>query len=370
LYLTGIGATELRRARDREDVDLIVEACRAALTDAGLEPRQVTGINVQSHHAPAPDVAAAARGIGLKEITWAPEGGIGVPALATAALAVSSGRADAVLVCKVMNTATALNQPVIDPVTRRAAGRDQFELPYGLGYTVQRAALSQRRWMTSRGVTAAQLGAMCVVQREHALLNELAVFKQPLTLEQYLDSRLICDPMRLFDCDYPINGAYAYLLTRYPGAGQHPAVALRGWTDGKADDMPHIRVEYPLGRRPDVSALYADLGITPADLSVFLLYDGFSYLAAEWLERLGVVAPMAVGEHLAGPEIRYDGSTPLNTHGGQLSEGRMHAAGHILEAVRQLRGTAGDRQVSGAHRAVVTTAFPSTGAVAILERAS
>jgi acetyl-CoA acetyltransferase len=305
------------------------------------------------------------------KITWAPEGGIGVPGLSAAAQAVASGQAAAALVCKVMNTSTALNVPSINPVTRRVPGRDQYEVPYGIGYTVQRAALVQRRWVASRGVTTEQLGRMCVVQREHALMNDNAVFRTPLTLDDYLSSRVICDPIRLFDCDYPVNGAYAYLITSDSSlADLSRAVTVRGWTSGKADDMPHIRPEGTPGVRPDIAALYAESGIGPRDLSALMLYDGFSFLAAQWIERLGIVQPSAIGEYIGdSSNIRWNGTTPLNTHGGQLSEGRMHGAGHLLEAVRQLRSEAGARQVRSAERIAVTTAFPSTGAVAILERA-
>ena len=371
VYVIGIGTTPLHRKQDREDVAMVVEACKSALADAAVEPHQVSGINVQSHHTPGPDVAAAARAIGLKKITWAPEGGIGVPGLSAAAQAVASARTAAALVCKVMNTSAALNVPSINPVTRRVPGRDQYEVPYGIGYTVQRAALVHRRWVASRGVTTEQLGRMCVVQRAHALMNENAVFRTPLTLDDYLSSRVICDPIRLFDCDYPVNGAYAYLVTSDSSlARQSRTVTVGGWTSGKADDMPHIRPEGEPGIRPDIAALYAELGIRPRDLSALMLYDGFSFLAAQWIERLGIVQPSAIGEYIGdSSNIRWNGTTPLNTHGGQLSEGRMHAAGHLLEAVRQLRGEAGARQVCGAERIAVTTAFPSTGAVAILERA-
>ena len=368
VHLVGIGVTELRRRGSPEDVELAVAACRGALADAGVDPNAVDGINIQSHHSPAPDVAAIALKTGLKRITWAPEGGIGAPGLAAAVGAILSGRATTALVCKVMNTATSLNQPIIDPDTHQVRGRDQFELPYGLGYTVQRAALVQRRWTTLRHVTAEQLGTLCVVQREHATLNDNAVMRSPLTLTEYLESRMVCDPIRLFDCDYPVGGAYAYLVTGDAGVSDPGrAVTVRGWTAGRPDDMPHIRDE-AAGIRPDIRQLYSDLGISVGDISAFMLYDGFSYLAAQWLEYTGVVQPAAIGPYIGEPSnLRFDGPTPLNTHGGQLSEGRMHGAGHILEAVRQLRGEAGARQIPGAERAIVSTAFPSSGAVAILE---
>lgn len=369
VHIIGTGVTDLRREQDRRDESMVLEAVRAALTDAGLEAGQVTGLNIQSHHAPGPDVAMIARELGATNVKWAPVGGIGVPALGNAVDAINERRTDVVVVCKVMNTAAALNQPSVDPDTRRVTGRDQFELPYGVGYTVQRAALVQRRWTSLRGIKPEQLGTLCSVQREHALLNERAIFKKSLTVDDYMASRMICDPIRLFDCDMPVNGAHAYVLTADPDltvAGK--AVKILGMTGGKADDMPHIRDEGSPGIRPDVETLYAREGITAQDLSAFMLYDGFSYIAAQWFERLGVVPPEQVGNLIGDPaNLRFDGVAPLNTHGGQLSEGRMHGAGHILEAVRQLRGEAAGRQISRPQYAVVTTAFPSTGAVAILE---
>lgn len=368
VHIVGIGTTPLTRASGGDDVATTVASIQVALADAGIDPARVTGLNVQSHHEPGPDVAEIARRLGATSVVWAPTGGLGVPGLAAAAGAMIAGRADVVVVCKVMNTATALNRPMVDPVTRRVGGPDQFELPYGLGYTVQRAALVQRRWTLSRGVTPEQLGTLCVVQRDHAILNDNAIFRRPLTLDDYLDSRLICDPIRLFDCDVLVNGAYTYVVTTDPSLVGERSVAVRGWVDGIGDASPHVRSEGEPGTRPDVARLYDDVGITPQHLDALLLYDGFSFLAAQWIERLGVVPPGGVGEHIGhGANLRLDGPTPLNTHGGQLSEGRMHAAGHLVEAVRQLRREAGARQVPDPRWAAVTTAFPSTGGAALLE---
>lgn len=368
VHIIGIGTTPLDRQPLGSDEELVVAATRAALADAGVDVARLTGLNVQSHHEPGPDVGRIVRELAAPSVRWAPPGGIGVPGLAAAARAAVDGRADVIVVCKVMNTATAVNQPDVDPATRLVSGRFQYELPYGLGYTVQRAALVQRRWMASRGVTAEQLGTLCSLQRDHALLNDNAVFSKPLTVEEYLASRTICDPMRLFDCDMPVNGAYAYVVTSDPTLVQPGrAVRLLAHTEGQPDDMPHIRQDDYLGIHPRVARLYGKLGIDAGDLSALMLYDGFSYLAAQWLERLGVVAPEAVGEFIGDrTNLRYDGPAPLNTHGGQLSEGRMHGAGHLIEAVRQLRGDAGVRQVADPRLVAVTTAFPSTGAVAIL----
>jgi acetyl-CoA acetyltransferase len=368
IHIVGIGTTPLSKRSEQSDEDLVVAAVSAALADAGIGHERMTGLNVQSHHDPGPDVAAIVRTLGADSVSWAPTGGIGVPGMTRAIRAIAADRADVIVVCKVMNTATALNRPTVDENNRKVSGRDQFELPYGLGYTVQRAALVQRRWMSSRAVTPEQLGMLCSVQRDHALLNDNAIFKTPLSLDDYLAGRTICDPIRLFDCDMPINGAYAYVLSSNPDpAAPQRAVRVLASTDGDGDAMPHIRPE-GVGVRSDVARIYAELGIGPDSLTALMLYDGFSYLVPQWMEALGIVEPEDVGAYIGdAANIRFDGATPVNTHGGQLSEGRMHGAGHIVEAVRQLRGEGGARQIARPSRAAVTTAFPATGGVAILE---
>jgi acetyl-CoA acetyltransferase len=115
--------------------------------------------------------------------------------------------------------------------------------------------------------------------------------------------------------------------------------------------------------------LYDDTGLRPADMDVWMLYDGFSFLAMQWMEHLGLVPPGESGAYVQGGDrIRHTGEHPLNTHGGQLSEGRMHATGHILEAFQQVRGTAGERQAARAEHAIVSSAYPYNGGVAVLGR--
>lgn len=370
--IIGIGTTQLSRRPDRSETDLVIEACLSAAADAGIDPSCIDGINVQSHHEPAPDAATVIRGLGMREARWNIQGGIGVGALGRAAQVVDAGTCRAIVVCKVMNTVATVNAPPIDPATRRVPGEMQFDVPYGLGYTMQRVGFLKRRWMVRNGISDEQVGWLCVVEREHALLNPVAIMKQPMTIEDYSRSRWIAEPIRLLDCDYPVNGAFAYLVAR-PDliAGTAPPVDLLGWAGpGEGDMIPHLRPEGGRGINHLGREVYADTGLSPADMDVWLLYDGFSFLAMQWMEELGLVPPGQSGAYVEGGEhIRYTGEHPLNTHGGQLSEGRLHAAGHILEAVRQLRGSAGQRQAHQADHAVVSSAYPFNGAVAILGRA-
>jgi acetyl-CoA acetyltransferase len=370
--IVGAGYTELTRKPDRPSADLAVEACRQAILDAGLEPAAVDGINLQTHHGPAPDLSSITAGIGLGDIRWSVDGGLGVGALAHAAQAVAAGACRAVVVCKMMDTLAPVNTPTVDPDTGEVGGPEQFEVPYGLGYTMQRVGFLMRRWMDRYGIKDEQVGWLTVVERAHAMLNERAIFSTPLTIGDYLSSRWIAEPIRLLDCDYPVNGAFAYVL-----AGEHVARAvspdpiwLLGWAGpGMGDVIPHLRPEDPPGRNPLAEELYRDTGLSPGDLDVWMLYDGFSFLAMQWMETLGLVPPGESGSYVEGGErILYTGEHPLNTHGGQLSEGRLHAAGHIVEAFQQVRGTAGARQAARADRAVISTAFPHNGGVAVIGR--
>jgi acetyl-CoA acetyltransferase len=367
--IIGVGYTELSRQPEHTETDLAVEACLAAAKDAGIDPGAIDGINIQVHHYPPPDTGAIVKEIGMRDVRWSVDGGIGVGSLARAAQVVDSGVCEAIVVCKVMNTLAPVNTPQIDPETGAVQGVEQFDVPYGLGYTMQRVGLLKRRWMERNSITDDQVGWLCVVQRQHALLNPHAIMKKPITLEDYRSSRWIADPIHLLDCDYPVNGAYAYIVARpdIESTSDSDPVHLLSWSGpGEGDMIPHLRPEGGHGMNRWAREVYADAGLGPSDMDVWLLYDGFSFLAMHWMEELGLVGPGESGAYVEGGErILYTGEHPVNTHGGQLSEGRMHGSGHILEAVQQVRGTALGRQAAHADYAIASSAYPFNGAVAI-----
>lgn len=370
--IVGCGYTELTREPTASIADLAVEACSAATADAGLDLASLDGINLQMHHGDPP-TAEVARRLGFDTLRWSADGGLGIVALGRAATAIDNGEARSIVVCKIMESGNPVSTPLIDPETGRVAGRNQFDVPYGLGYTMQRIGLTSRRWMNRYGITAEHLGWLCVTQREHAMLNPNAFFKEPLTMDDYLSSRWIADPVRLLDCDRPVNGAWAYVITSEDIAKTttHDPVFVLSWVDSPIEMLEFYLLEEDLGPAPSpwLRPLYAESGLTPDDLDVWMLYDGFSFFPLQWMEALNLVPRGGSGPYVeGGTRIRFDGEHPTNTHGGQLSEGRLHGAGHILEAVQQLRGTAGLRQRDGAQNAVVTTAFSTTGAAAILSR--
>jgi len=140
---------------------------------------------------------------------------------------------------------------------------------------------------------------------------------------------------------------------------KHPPVYLKGWAGADNARSKGVPFDPWKGMSPTAKILYEDTGVSPDEIDLWFVYDGYSFLAFMWLENLGLVKPGEAGPYVEGGErIRFDGEHPLNTHGGNLSEGRSHGAGHILEVVRQMRGEAGERQVSKADHAILSSAFP------------
>jgi len=368
----GCGYTKATRKPRQSEVDYAIEACRMALEDAGMKPEDVDGINVQVHHYPPPDMDAITFGLGMTNVRWTREGGLGILPAGIAATAIDNGECNSVLVVKIMNTIAPVSTPQIDPTSGGVAGPTQFEVPYGLGYSMQRVGLMARRYMHRYGITPEQLAWVPIVEREHALTNPWAVMDTPMTLDDYLSARFIADPVRLFDCDMPVNGAFAFLMTREDIARglKHPPVFLKSWAG--AQDVPrrdHLLPDDDSDSTPIAKEIYRDAGLGPEDMDLWFMYDGFSFFVPMWMENLGLVPRGEAGNYIEGGDnIRAGtGRHPINTHGGQLSEGRLHGHGHVLEAVQQLRGSAGSRQVAHeANTAVISSVFPWTGAAGIL----
>jgi acetyl-CoA acetyltransferase len=345
-----------------------------AAEDAGISTSEIDGINIQPHHFPKdsmPNLKVILEGLGIREVTWTEPDGMGVTAMARAAEVLLSGRSQFVVVCKVMTTAASILTPIMDPESGSVAGGAQFEVPYGLGYSMQKFALVARRWMHRYGVTHDQIGWLPVIQREHASLNPRAALKGRISLEDYLGSRWVVDPLRLLDCDYPVNGAFGYLMCRAETARflRKTPVHFMGWAASPRGFHEMLALPEELDEGPNywAQSLFRECAIGPEEMDVWMLHDGFSTFPLLWMESLGLTPRGCAAAYVeGGHRIRFDGEHPTNTNGGNLSEGRMHGAGQILEAVQQLRGEAGSRQAHRAETAIVTTAWPDVGSAAIL----
>jgi len=210
------------------------------------------------------------------------------------------------------------------------------------------------------GTTRVQLGHVAVTERKHAALNERAVMREPLTMEDYLAGRVIADPYTLFDCCQETDGACAVVLTRSERAksAPHPPVHLLGAVHG-GGSVPRV----PFDGWPDLSIsafprlareLFTQARVTPSDIDVALLYDAFTFEVIQQLEDFGFCQRGEGGPFVEDGNIALSGTIPVNPHGGLLSEAYIHGLNHVIEAVQQLRMEAGSRQVAGAEIALVT----------------
>jgi len=258
----------------------------------------------------------------------------------------------------------------------RVPGVGAFEVPYGLASPPQQIALLARRYMWEVGATTEDFARVAVIQRFHASRNPRAMFRQPITVEDVLGSRLIADPLHLLDCSLESDGACAVVLVGAERARDlpHPPVYVRGIAQGMGprhymmSGLIYQDDPFDLPARYAAQEVYRSAGLGPREVKVALLYDVFSPMVLWQLEAYGFcqrgeAAAMVREGRIAWPH----GDLPVNTHGGSLSEAYVHGFNHILEAVRQLRGES-TCQVEGADVALVAAAPVVPSSALILRR--
>ena len=381
--ISGVGQSAIGRRLDRSGFQLTLDAILAAVADAGLTLSDIDGLAVfpGGGQANVPGYSGAnlyevqdALGITTRWRMGQVEGAC-LPFYGPA-LAVASGQARHVVIFRTVKEGSAARaaggRPAYGSTKPVADGPMAWWLPLGALSPVCHVAPYATRYMHDHQVSREQLAWIPVVQRAHAALNPDAVYREPLTVQDYLASRMISSPMCLFDCDVPVDGATAFVISAAETAADLRAPvrieAMAGVVDGRPsweqwEDL--TRVGYATA-----AAMWARTDLKPADVDVAQLYDGFTIEVVWWLEALGFCEPGGAAAFVAGGErIGLGGALPLNTWGGQLSGGRLHAAfGHTAEAVRQLRGEAGARQVAGAEVAVVSNVGGYEAGAALLTR--
>jgi acetyl-CoA acetyltransferase len=365
--LSGIGISRIGRRTGIPGSELTMEAVRAAIDDAGLAAGDIDGIATLGD-TPAEEVNAALQIDAADCGTGFGTGGLLSPVM-SACRAVAERRVRHVVVYRTIQMlggtvpvkqeenapAPALARMFDTPAgaTRPAVGPmdDVNDLVAAHAYSAANwLALNCRRHMELYGTTKEQLGWLAINGRRNAALNPLAVYREPMTMADYLGARLVSTPFGLLDCDVPIDGSIAVVVSgaEYARDCPHRAVAVEavGGSDG-AGGWFH-RDDYPKMAMSDAAAqMWSRTELKPADLEVAELYDGFTFLTIAWLEALGVCGDGEAGPFVeGGMRIARDGALPLNTYGGQLSAGRMHGYWALHEACLQLRGEAADRQVS------------------------
>ena len=374
--IAGVGYTKYSKASGVTVLELATDACRRAAADAGMPPDEIDGI-VSFHFVDSVPSMAVATALGLADPQYVVEFSSGGNAAnlvtLTAAAVISAGLAKNVLCFRAMNGRSGFR---LGGGRQLAAhGVTQYPAPFGWITYPQAMAMWCRAHMNKYGTTKEQLGAVATTVRENAVLNERAMLRKPLAMDEYLNARRIVDPFGLYDICLESDGACAVLVTgaerardlrKRPvyimggayGGGPHQGEdlfdAIR-WTDLAENFTPYI-----------AKALWKSAGIGPQDVDIAEIYDCFTYSPIMALEGLGFCKPGEGGPFVASGAIRRDGALPLNTHGGLLSEAYIHGLNHVVEAVEQLRGESGARQVAGAEIALTTAGAMTCGSAMIL----
>jgi acetyl-CoA acetyltransferase len=367
--VVGIGRTAYTRTSGRSGLAMATEAARAAIADAGLTPADIDGITCFATGDNNATPLRVSHAIGRDDIGWALStyaGGNQVAmVMANAAAAIITGQADVVVVYRVLDASVRYGK-VTGAVS--VGGVEQFAAPHGYMVPPQWFAMWARRHQHVYGSTCEDLGAIAINNRTHAVDNEHAIARDPLTLDGYLDGRWVVEPFRVFDCAYEVDGAVALVLTSSERAADlpHPPVYPIGAAEGTGfGGMPDLWDDQTtMYSRLVAPKLWSRTGLSPNDIDIACMYDCFTYTIMATIEDFGFCGKGETGDFFREGRATYGGDVVVNPHGGLLSEGYLHGLNHHYEAVLQLRGDAGKRQVEDAALALVTAgAGPFGGAI-------
>jgi len=375
--IVGIGTTGFGDFSAHSGASLIQRAMVAALDDCDLCRSDLDGMVVHIGSPRGLDYDEVARFLGLEirfaSQTWS-HGRFCATVIQHAAMALSQGLANYVVcIASFRNSVYPRHGSVGFPGFEenfREGGGPHAETPHiGLIAPIGGAAMSTQRYLHHYGVDREKLAAVAIAQRNSASKNPMAVRRKPISAAEYRASPFVVEPLRRLDCSTPVDTAVAVILTTSARARdmKKPPVALRSFQGVGAGanefvfGQPGLGInqrdifEYsPLGRGEPV---FAKAGIEPADVDTFHCYDGFSSQVLWTLERFGFSPPGEAADWIQGGRIELEGELPVNTSGGHLSEGHSNGWGQTLEIVRQLRGEAGERQVSDCQLALWASTF-------------
>lgn len=376
-YISGVGQSQIGVKLTRHPLLLTIDAVREALDEAGLTIGQIDGVSTY------PGRVAAMPGfspVGADELidalgiraTWY-AGGMEISsqlgAVVAAAAAVRAGLARHVICFRTVYEAAALARPEEYPVQRRdkVDGFSQWTAPFNALSAATWTAQYAMRHVKRYGMTREQLAQIALTDRANAALNPRALVREPLTMDDYMSARMISSPLCLFDCDRFTDASTVLIVSAGEAIDEVSCTPIRiaamaGSVERHSWDQAEWMACYPTG-----ADLWKRTDYKPSDVDTAQLYDGFSFQAIAWLEGLGFCDVGEGGRFIeGGKRIALDGELPLNTFGGQIGAGRLHGFGFAHEAVVQLRGKGGARQIPGDPRVAVSASGGGPLATALL----
>lgn len=361
--ITGIGISEVSRGASKSALALTVDACMDAIHDAGLTRADIDGIATwpggREDGSGFSDVGCANIQDALRlEVNWYAGGGEApgqYGAIFNAIGAIAAGLCRHVLIFRTMYEATARKTRFANSLVKageRQAGPFAWYAPYHTYAAALQQALFFNLYVHKSGIRPDQVAQIAINQRRNAARNPRAVYRTPITLDDYMAAPIIATPLRLYDCDVPCDGSVAIIVSRMDAARDLPNPPVRieaigssmkyrnSWTQLDAlDTQAQPKVAEMMWSRTD---------LTPSDVDFAQLYDGFSFHTLNWLENFGFCERYGAKDFIeGGKRIALEGDLPINTGGGALSAGRLHAYGAVFEACTQFWGRGGERQLAG-----------------------
>ena len=350
--IAGIGQTEFSKNSGRSELQLAAEAIKAALDDAGLRPADVDGMTTFTLD--TTDEIEVARALGCGDLTFfsrTPHGGGAATGIVhQAVLAVATGTAEVVVCYRALNgrSGQRYSQGVSGDIVTSDTIHWSWYMPFGLMTPASWVAMFSQRYMHETGARSEDFAQVSISTRKHAVNNPAAFFHgKPLTLEEHQASRMIVDPLRLFDCCQETDGGCACIVTTPERARdlRQPGALIRGIAQAAGADQESMTSFY----RPDIARLpemdrvaekmYGIAGLGPDDVDAAILYDAFSPIVLWQLESFGFCKPGEAKDFVRDGALKVGGRLPCNTHGGQLSEAYIHGMNGVNEGVRLIRGT-------------------------------
>lgn len=377
-YITGIGQSEVGKRLERHPLLLTVDAVKEALTDAGLSIEQIDGVATYPGRVPqmlgfspvgADELIDA---LGIKASWYFGGGEISsqLGAIVEAAGAIRNGQARHVICYRTVYEAAAMARPDEYPMPRRdrVDGMSQWTAPFNAMSAANWVAQYAMRHVKKYGLTREQLAQIALTGRANALRNPKAImYGKPLSLDEYLEARMISEPLCLYDCDQYTDASTVVIVSAGDAVDDVHCTPIRiaamaGSVDRHSWDQAEWMASYATGRD-----LWKRTDYKPSDVDTVQFYDGFSFLTLSWFEALGFCEVGEGGRFIEGGErIALDGELPLNTFGGQIGAGRLHGFGFAHESVVQLRGQGGERQIPGDPRVAIATSGGGPLATALL----